>query len=107
MKNPNSFRSRVFYQYIDLIKTRKKQPAFHPNAYFEILDLGPQIFAIKRSCKEQILYAVTNISSAEVPVAIRMAEATGKVTDLISGDSFTPENIVLKPYQYIWLIYPQ
>jgi hypothetical protein len=71
------------------------------------LDLGPQIFAIKRSCKEQILYAVTNISSTDVPVSIPAAEAAGKMTDLISGESFTPENIVLSPYQYIWLIYPQ
>jgi sucrose phosphorylase len=36
LKDPESFRSRVFYPYIDLIKTRKKQPAFHPNAAFEI-----------------------------------------------------------------------
>ena len=43
LKNPESFRSRVFFLYIDLIKTRKKQPAFHPNAQFEILEIGPQV----------------------------------------------------------------
>ena len=107
LKNPNSFRSQVFYPYIDLIKTRKKQPAFHPNADFEILDLGPQIFAIKRSCNEQILYAVTNISSTDVPVSIPVAETDSSMTDLISGESFTPDNIMLKPYQYIWITNPQ
>ncbi len=107
LKNPNSFRSRVFYPYIDLIKTRKKQPAFHPNAEFEILDLGPQIFAIKRSCKEQILYAVTNISSTDVSVSIPDVESDRRMTDLLSGAPFVAGDITLTPYQYIWLIYPQ
>ena len=48
LKNPESFRSRVFFPYLELIKTRKKQPAFHPNAAFEILEIDPKIFAIKR-----------------------------------------------------------
>ncbi len=107
LKNPNSFRSRVFYPYIDLIKTRKKQPAFHPNAEFEILDLGLQIFAIKRSCKEQILYAVTNISSTDVSVSIPDVESDRRMTDLLSGAPFVAGDITLTPYQYIWLIYPQ
>jgi len=70
LKNPKSFRSQVFYPYIHLIKTRKEQPAFHPNAEFEILDTGPQVFAIRRSSDDQTIYALTNISSSEAKVTI-------------------------------------
>ena len=107
LNNPDSFRSQIFYPYIELIKIRKNQSAFHPNAEFEILDLDPKVFAIRRSSETQVIYAVTNISSSEVPVSIPVAEAADKMKDLISGESFTPGDITLKPYQYIWLINPQ
>jgi glycosidase len=103
LQNPASFRSRVFYPYIELIKTRKKQPAFHPNADFEILDMGPQVFAIKRSAKNQTVCAVTNISKSEITVSIPLNETPDAAPDLISGRTFQPESIRLKPYQYVWL----
>ena len=74
LKNPESFRSRVFFLYIDLIKTRKKQPAFHPNAQFKILEIGPQVFAIRRSSKNQTICSVTNISESEITVSIPFKE---------------------------------
>jgi len=106
LKNPESFRSQVFYPYIELIKTRKMQPAFHPNAEFEILELGPKVFAIRRSSDDQTIYALTNISSSEATVSIPKIEAAKAMTDLITGKSFAPANLTLKPYQYLWLINP-
>ena len=103
LNNPESFRSRVFYPYIDLIKTRKKQPAFHPNADFEILDMGPQVFAIKRLAKDQTICAVTNISKSEITVTLPPEDAPGAAPDLISGQTLRPDSIKLKPYQYVWL----
>ena len=103
LNNPASFRSRVFYPYIEMIKTRKKQPAFHPNAEFQILDLDPKVFAIRRASKDQILYALTNISSSEVMVSIPNTDEAESLTDLFSGESFAFDNISLKPYQYVWL----
>ncbi|CAB1058021.1 Uncharacterized glycosyltransferase YcjM [Olavius sp. associated proteobacterium Delta 1] len=103
LMNPESFRSRVFYPYINLIKTRKEQPAFHPNAEFEILDMGPQVFAIRRSSDNQTIYALTNISSSVATVSISNTDAANSMTDLLSGESFAPANLTLKPYQYLWL----
>jgi len=103
LKDPESFRSQVFYPYIDLIKTRIRQPAFHPNAEFEILNMGPQVFAIKRSAKNQTICAVTNISKSEITVCIPPEDAPDGALDLISGQTFRPDSIKLKPYQYLWL----
>ena len=103
LKNPASFRSRVFYPYIELIKTRVRQPAFHPNAEFEVLNMGPQVFAIMRAAKNQTICAVANISNSETTVSIPLESAPDAVLDLISGKTFTPDSITLKPYQYVWL----
>lgn len=104
LADPDSFRSQVFYPYIELIKTRKKLPAFHPNAEFKILDLAPQVFAIRRSSDDQTVYALTNISSTEVKVAISELDASKTLTDLHSGQAFSSDDIALRPYQYVWLL---
>jgi len=103
LKNPESFRSRVFYPYIDLIKIRKKQPAFHPNAAYEILEIDPRIFAIKRYTEDQTVYALTNISAAEISLSLSEKELPDRMTDLITAETVNPDLFALKPYQYVWL----
>jgi glycosidase len=103
LKNPESFRSRVFFPYLELIKTRKKQPAFHPNAAFEILEIDPKIFAIKRYTDDQAIYALTNISAAEISLSLPEKIIPGLTMDLISGETVNTGELILKPYQYVWL----
>jgi sucrose phosphorylase len=103
LKDPNSFRARIFFSYLDMIKTRKRQEAFHPNAPFEILDIDPKLFAIKRYSTHQTLYALTNISSLEVPVSLSDAGISGQMTDLISGEKVNSASFRLQPYQFVWL----
>ena len=98
-----SLRSRIFYPYLNLIKLRRAQKAFHPNASFDILDLGPQVFAIKRYCEGQTIYALTNISSAETTVRLAGTENAGRMTDLFTADTIDSKSITLRPYQYAWL----
>ena len=102
-QNPESFRSRVFYPYINLIKTRKKQPAFHPKAAFEILEIDPRIFAIKRHVEDQTVYALTNISAAEISLSLSEKVTSGRMADLITGETANTDLFTLKPYQYVWL----
>jgi sucrose phosphorylase len=103
LKDPGSFRARVFYPYINLIKIRTKQSAFHPNAGFEILDINPKVFAIKRFSEDQTIYAVTNISTEQVSVSLSGENTPAVMDDLITGDRVRTDSIILKPYQYVWL----
>jgi glycosidase len=103
LENPESFRARVFFPYLKLIKTRKKQSAFHPNAPFEILEIDPKIFAIKRYTEDQAIYALTNISAAEIPLSLPENLIPRQMTDLISGETVNTGEFILKPYQYVWL----
>jgi sucrose phosphorylase len=104
LNNPESFRSRVFYPYVDLIKTRRKQPAFHPNAVFEILEIDPRIFAIKRAGSNQVIYALTNLSSSPVKFSIPEMKSSHLMKDLLTDEEFDARRINMSPYQYIWLM---
>ena len=103
LNDPASFRSRIFYPYLDLIKVRRAQKAFHPNADFEILEIDPKVFAIKRYCEDQTIYALTNISPDSVTGSLPLTTADGMLKDLISGEDCAPNSFSLKPYQYAWL----
>jgi glycosidase len=103
LNDPNSFRAAVFFPYLNLIKIRKKQPAFHPNAAFEILDIDPKVFAIKRYSKDQIIYALTNISSRQISVSLIAEGKSKQMTDLLTGEKVYSESFQLKPYQVVWL----
>lgn len=105
INDPDSFRSKIFFPYLNMIKVRKRQEAFHPNAGFEILDLVPELFVIKRFSRDQSIYAVTNISSLEVPVSLADAGMPGQMKDLISGEEINTDSFQLKPFQFVWLSY--
>jgi sucrose phosphorylase len=103
LNDANSFRSRTFFPYLNLIQTRKKQPAFHPGARFEILDINAKVFAIKRQSEDQTLVALTNISSKPIPVSLQGSGLSGQMTDLLTGAKIKLDSFELKPYQYVWL----
>jgi sucrose phosphorylase len=103
LRNPASLRSRVFGPYTRMIRTRTRQPAFHPNADFEILDLGPRVFGIKRWADAQTLWAVTNITPQQVGIDLTASGAAGNKKDLISGAAVEASSIALRPYQFMWL----
>jgi sucrose phosphorylase len=103
LNDADSFRSQIFFPYLNLIKTRKKQAAFHPTAGFEILDVNAKIFAIKRQSDDQTLVALTNISSKPIPVSLQGSGLSGQMTDLLTGAKIKIGSFELKPYQYVWL----
>ena len=101
--DPGSFRSKLFFPYLEMIKTRKKQPAFHPNSNFEIMPIDPKIFAIIRSCREQTIYALNNISPDRVSISLSLRHLPENMKDLISGQMITIDSFQMMPYQVLWL----
>ena len=103
LESSGSFRSKIFFPYLTLIKTRKKQPAFHPKSGFEILDMGPHIFGIIRFSENQTLYCLTNVTSNAKVAAMPEGTTAMAMVDVISGRVCDPRNLVLSPYEYVWL----
>jgi sucrose phosphorylase len=93
----------------DLIKLRRKQRAFHPNAVQFTLQLGLQTFGIWRqsSDRRQDIFSISNISrehqSLEL-VNINLV-STDSWRDLISGERLEEgqSTLELRPYQTVWL----
>jgi sucrose phosphorylase len=103
LQNPDSFRSRVFYPYIDMIRLWRRQPAFHPKADFAVIDAGADVFAIRRSGGGQTLVAVTNVTSQSTDVDLQACGIAGQTVDRVSGQTVESGRMTLAPYQYAWL----
>jgi sucrose phosphorylase len=103
LNDPESFRSQIFFPYLKLIKIRKKQTAFHPNAGFEILQIDPKVFGIKRFSNDQTIHALTNISSQTVTVSLTTTASADQAIDLFTDETVDTASFKLNPYQYVWL----
>lgn len=110
LNEKNSFRHRVFTGYKKLLKTRREQLAFHPNASFEIPDIHPNVFFIIRRAKNQVIYAFTNVSSRDIRVDLKEKniDIQRELTDLLTGggESWKPREpgvLELSPYEVLWL----
>jgi sucrose phosphorylase len=103
LADPQGFRARIFFPYLDLVRLRTRQPAFHPAAGAQVLHLDDRVFAVKRFCREQILIAVTNLSADTLTVTLPEAKGNGVVTDLISRRRFPAAAVPISPYGIRWL----
>jgi sucrose phosphorylase len=113
LSDPKSIASQVFSGYKQMLRARKENPAFHPNAPQQVLDLGDQVFAVFRSDFNRIhkVLCIINITQEYIspdlnPITSTISHAR-KWTDLISHKSFVtsgdPPKISLEGYQYLWL----
>ena len=105
----NSAHYQIFNELCRLIRLRRQQPAFHPNATQYTLHLNPQVFAFWRQSlqRDQSIFCLHNLSALPQPISLVDINLIGldKWRDLISGRAV--EDIygewVLEPYQCIWL----
>lgn len=102
IENPETFRYKVFSAYRAMIEVRGAQPAFHPKAEFDVLQVDRRVFAMARRGGGQRLIALTNIASDDVTVDMGML-AAGPTRDLISKRVFAPGVVTMKPYDVLWL----
>ena len=104
-----SINNQVYKSIIDLIKIRKKQPAFHPNAIQFTFNLGKNFFGIWRQSldKKQSIFSVTNVTNIFQYLdltELNLIESE-KWWDLISSNDIDDikSTITLKAYQTVWI----
>ncbi|HET9912852.1 MAG TPA: sugar phosphorylase [Anaerolineales bacterium] len=105
-----SLRHHVFHRYAQLLRARSASVAFHPYGEQRILDYGEAIFALLRLLPDgspQVL-CLHNISNQPQLVMVNWKSvfqlSSGSLTDLITQTDYPLEtNLVLKPYQTLWL----
>jgi sucrose phosphorylase len=104
-----SINNQVYKSIINLIKIRKKQPAFHPNAIQFTFNLGKNFFGIWRQSldKKQSIFSVTNVTNIFQYLdltELNLIESE-KWWDLINSKDIDDikSTITLKAYQTVWI----
>jgi glucosylglycerate phosphorylase len=95
----DSRRKGIFEGLQSMIAIRQKESAFSPYAGQEVLDLGENLFGLKRinaEAGEEITFVV-NLDSRTVEVEL---PKPGK--DLVTGKEMS-EAVELEPYQFVWI----
>ncbi len=103
--NADNIRHRVLSEYSKMIKVRKSIPAFHPNADQEVLELGRDFFALKRTDKQsnQTIWALHNVTSKACEVENFPGLKGRGFKDLLHGEGFSKgENLAFSPFQVRW-----
>ncbi len=99
----SSSHARVYQGYRRLLQWRRTLDAFHPQAPQEVLNLGPGVFALKRTGRTSTLVAL--ISVRDHPQQYVLPQFPGVWQDVLSGESLRPaEGVPLAPYQVRWLV---
>ncbi len=99
--------SRVMQRLNRIVKTRKHQKAFHPDAAQEILDFGNEFFALRRTStdKKQVIVCITNVT--DKTSTVDKARVDGKIPDFDLFTKRSPaaatDTFELEPYQTVWL----
>ncbi len=109
LNDPKSPQSIVFTELSRLIKIRRHQPAFHPNATQYTLHLKRSLFAFWRQSmsRDQSIFSIHNLTPRTQKVALRELNLIGTDPwfDLISGQEIEEgqTDFSLKPYQSAWI----
>jgi len=109
LADPNNHHNQVFEKMKNLLKIRRIQAAFHPNATQYTLHISDQIFAFWRQSpdRRQSIFAINNISAEKQSLELASLNLIelDSWTDLLSGVEYQDLNslIFLEPYQTLWL----
>lgn len=89
-----------------IIKIRRDTAAFHPNAKQEVIDFDERLFIVYRGENNNLL-CIANVT--DKPISIDIDNIPGEADynyDLIAESPLvtTSDDLLLKPYQVMWLV---
>jgi len=109
LENPQSTHAKVLFGLSMLIRIRRSQPAFHPNATQFTLQLGTEIFGYWRQSidRQQSIFCLSNITdeTQEVRLSDINLIENNLWHDLIAKQPINHaiEELCLAPYQTMWI----
>ncbi|EAF1954874.1 alpha-amylase [Listeria monocytogenes] len=93
----DTYRQTIFTSLKKLVQIRRNHTAFSPFATQEILDLGPDVFAIKRESEEECIYGIINVTSHNIRKTLAFSG-----TNLLTNQPVTSE-LELTAYEVVWI----
>jgi glycosidase len=106
----SNLHGNIFYEYRRRLLLRARQPALHPDAAQQVLDLGPDLFAVLRTATDdsQRLLCLHNLTDR--PVEVRYADVHQTFRTNTQAAELLAEHPVdtitthaLEPYQTAWI----
>ena len=105
LKDSKTKQNKFYNSICNLLKIRRNQKAFHPNASRINIDLGRKIYGFKRISedKKQTILCVTNLSSKIQ--TIKIDKKNQKMKNLLNSkiNIMNKKFLILKPFETIWL----
>lgn len=102
----------VFETYLQMLRRRSAQPAFHPDAPQQVFEIDPEIFAHNRVAlnAEQTVVCLYNFTPGSKSLSKSQTRAlglpAGDCHDILSGRARSipaSDPLILEPYQALWL----
>ena len=109
LDSPYSQHHKVLTRLSQLIRIRKAQPAFHPNATQFTLQLNESIFGYWRQSldRKQSIFCISNVSDEEQTILLSDINLIGTDNwiDLVTRQQIALSDafLQLKPYQTLWI----
>ena len=109
LKKSENKNCEIYNSLINLMKIRKKQPAFHPNATQFTLQLEEQFYGIWRQSidKSQSIFCINNLTKFKRKISLLDINliSTDKWFDLISRKRLNniDDELIFDPYQTYWI----
>lgn len=114
LADPHSSHHQVYNQLKQLLKIRRRQSAFHPNATQFTLHLGDQLFGFWRQSldRQQSIFCISNISDQVQTLSFAAINLIDNEQwhDLITGQPCALEThdsggqgMHMQPYQTVWI----
>lgn len=106
LRDPNAVHATVFNAMRHLLKLRRAQAAFHPEARQRVLNISSTVFGVWRESQfmEQKVLALNNLSVDKQTVDVsHWLDKPQQWRDLISGLTLNSDQLILQPYQSVWL----
>ena len=105
LKDSKTKQNKFYSSICNLLKIRRNQKAFHPNASRINIDFGRKIYGFKRISedKKQTILCVTNLSSKIQ--TIKIVKKNQKMKNLLNSkiNIMNKKFLILKPFETIWL----
>ncbi|EHW6678856.1 sugar phosphorylase [Listeria monocytogenes] len=93
----DTYRQTIFTSLKKLVQIRRNHTVFSPFATQEILDLGPDVFTIKRESEEECIYGIINVTSHNIRKTLAFSG-----TNLLTNQPVTSE-LELTAYEVVWI----
>ncbi|MAE21148.1 MAG: alpha-amylase [Pseudomonas sp.] len=107
LANPVTHQAEVFQALTRMIRLRRQQPAFHPDARQDVIKINTDLFILKRTSidGEQKIFAVSNVTERilKLPLATLGFLESGLMDLLAENPQPIEQDLMLSPYQTVWL----